>query len=262
LVKTFYTEKLNVSYEKVNIINNLNIVIPDQKITALVGPNGSGKSTILKAMSRLIKPSEGSVVLDGQSIHSYSTREVAQKLSILPQTPTAPEGITVEELVSYGRYPHQKGMKKLTQQDNDIVNWALEATGMHQFKNIAIDHLSGGQRQRVWIAMTLAQQTNIMFLDEPTTYLDMEHQLEVLRILKQINKDHKTTIVMVVHDLNHATRYADHVIAIKKGEVVCEGSPIDVVKPSMLLDVFNVYADVVLDKRTHVPSLYSIWIKR
>ncbi|CAN7180741.1 ABC transporter ATP-binding protein [Paenibacillus sp. LjRoot56] len=248
-----YTEQLHVSYDKLKIINDLSIEIPTGKITALVGANGSGKSTILKAMSRLLKPTEGTVFLDGHSIHHQSTKEIAKKLAILPQSPSAPEGITAEELVGYGRFPHQRGFQKMSSADREIINWAFEVTGMTAFKDRPIDHLSGGQRQRVWIAMALAQQTDMLFLDEPTTYLDMAHQLEVLCLLKEINERHNTTIVMVVHDLNHATRYADHLIAIKSGNVVYEGAPMDIVTPQMLLDVFAIHADVIVDKRAGVP---------
>ncbi|MFC4778183.1 ABC transporter ATP-binding protein [Paenibacillus sp. GCM10023252] len=248
-----FTENLQVSYDKLTIVNDLSIQVPMGKITALVGANGSGKSTILKAMSRLMKPSKGAVYLDGHSIHHQSTKAVAQKLAILPQTPTAPEGITAEELVAYGRFPHQSGFQRMSASDRDIVDWAFQVTGMTAFRQRPIDHLSGGQRQRVWIAMALAQQTDLLFLDEPTTYLDMAHQLEVLHLLQEINAKHKTTIVMVVHDLNHATRYADHVIAIKSGNVVYEGAPIDIITPAMLLDVFSVQADVIVDERAGVP---------
>ncbi|RXZ81335.1 ABC transporter ATP-binding protein [Paenibacillaceae bacterium] len=247
------TTHLDIAYDSRMIVKDLNIAIPQGKITALVGSNGSGKSTILKTLSRIMSPSSGSVLLDGRSIHKQSTKEVAKQLAILPQNPTAPDGLTVSELVSYGRFPYQKGFGSMSKEDREIVSWALEATGMSVFADRPVDHLSGGQRQRAWIAMTLTQETNIMFLDEPTTFLDMAHQLEVLQLLQSLNQKEGRTIVMVVHDLNHASRYADHMIAIKTGTVAGEGSPQQVMTPEILREVFGIEADVVPDPRTGVP---------
>src|SRR5690606_30915126 len=207
-VDRLFTRELDISYDDRMIVEGLNMVIPEGKITALVGSNGSGKSTILKTMARIMKPKRGSVHLDGKAIHEQSTKEVARQLAILPQNPVAPDGLTVQELVGYGRYPHQKGFGSMSKQDKEVIAWAINVTGMEQFRERAVDQLSGGQRQRAWIAMALAQQTEILFLDEPTTYLDMAHQLEVLKLLQQLNAEQGRTIVMVVHDLNHATRYA------------------------------------------------------
>lgn len=247
------TVGLNIAYEDRLIVENLNIEIPQGQITALVGANGSGKSTILKTMARIMQPKGGSVLLDGKSIHKQSTREVAKQLAILPQNPTAPEGLTVTELVSYGRFPYQKGFGSLKAEDRKMVEWAIGVTGMQDFHDRPIDQLSGGQRQRAWIAMALAQDTDILFLDEPTTFLDMAHQLEVLQLLEQLNANAGRTIVMVVHDLNHAARYAHHMIAIKKGKAQAVGSPVEVMKPDMLRDVFGIEADIVTDPRTGVP---------
>ncbi|QXE01262.1 ABC transporter ATP-binding protein [Terribacillus sp. DMT04] len=247
------TELLEVAYGDKSIVKDLTIEIPKGKITALVGANGSGKSTILKTMARVMKPKNGMVLLDGKSIHKQSTKAVAKQLAILPQNPVAPEGLTVSELVAYGRYPHQKGFGTLTPYDKEVIAWAIEVTGMTDFEQRAVDQLSGGQRQRAWIAMALAQETETLFLDEPTTFLDMAHQLEVLMLLHKLNREENRTIVMVVHDLNHATRYADHMIAIKKGRVICEGSPVDTVTADNLREVFNIEADVILDPRTGVP---------
>jgi iron complex transport system ATP-binding protein len=247
------TELLEVAYGDKSIVKDLTIEIPKGKITALVGANGSGKSTILKTMARVMKPKNGMVLLDGKSIHKQSTKAVAKQLAILPQNPVAPEGLTVSELVAYGRYPHQKGFGTLTPYDKEVIAWAIEVTGMTDFEQRAVDQLSGGQRQRAWIAMALAQETETLFLDEPTTFLDMAHQLEVLMLLHKLNREENRTIVMVVHDLNHATRYADHMIAIKKGRVICEGSPADTVTADNLREVFNIEADVILDPRTGVP---------
>ncbi|MBH5320246.1 ABC transporter ATP-binding protein [Paenibacillus sp. GSMTC-2017] len=247
------TSDLDIAYDDRLIVQNLNIAIPQGKITALVGANGSGKSTILKTMARIMNPSKGNVLLDGKSIHKQSTKEVAKQLAILPQNPTAPDGLTVAELVSYGRFPYQKGFGSMSKEDRSIVQWSIEATGMGDFADRPVDHLSGGQRQRAWIAMALAQETDILFLDEPTTFLDMAHQLEVLHLLQKLNEMNNRTIVMVVHDLNHATRYAHHMIAIKNGVVSGEGSPIEVVTPDIMREVFNIEADIVPDPRTGVP---------
>ncbi|MGG1442280.1 ABC transporter ATP-binding protein [Brevibacillus laterosporus] len=248
-----HTQQLNIGYNDNLIVEDLNISLPDGKIIALVGANGSGKSTILKTMARLLKPKKGGVFLDGKSIHQQDTRKVAKDLAILPQNPVAPDGLTVEELVSYGRFPHQKGMGSMTPEDKKIVQWALGVTGIDEFATRGVDQLSGGQRQRAWIAMALAQQTDILFLDEPTTFLDMAHQLEVLQLLAKLNTEEKRTIVMVVHDLNHATRYADHVIAIKKGKVMAQGTPAEVMTHQMLWDVFGIEADIIPDPRSGVP---------
>lgn len=257
------TTNLDIAYEDRLIVKDLNIEIPQGKITALVGANGSGKSTILKTMARLMRPKNGSVLLDGKSIHKQSTREIAKQLAILPQTPTAPEGLTVTELVSYGRFPHQKGFGTLKAEDKKVVEWALDVTSMREFHDRPIDQLSGGQRQRAWIAMALAQETDILFLDEPTTYLDMAHQLEVLQLLYDLNKTQGRTIVMVVHDLNHASRFAQHMIAIKQGEALASGTPLEVMCPLVMHEVFGIEADIVTDPRTGVPlclpyALYAL----
>ncbi|KOY14602.1 ABC transporter ATP-binding protein [Paenibacillus xylanivorans] len=247
------TSKLDIAYEERLIVEDLNIQIPQGKITALVGANGSGKSTILKTMARIMNPKAGSVLLDGKSIHKQSTREVAKQLAILPQNPTAPEGLTVTELVSYGRFPYQKGFGSMRAEDKRMIEWAIEVTGMTEFHDRPIDQLSGGQRQRAWIAMALAQETDILFLDEPTTFLDMAHQLEVLQLLEELNATANRTIVMVVHDLNHASRYAHHMIGIKKGKAIATGSPVEVMNSDVLREVFNIEADIVIDPRSGVP---------
>lgn len=252
-MERLYTEHLHIAYSERVIVDDLNIVIPKGKITALIGANGSGKSTILKAVARMLKPKAGMVYLDGKSIHGMSTKEVAKHLAILPQNPVAPDGLTVSELISYGRFPYQKGFGSLTKEDKEIIHWAIEVTGMLEFHDRPIDQLSGGQRQRAWIAMALAQGTDMLFLDEPTTYLDMAHQLEVLKLLQQLNAEEGRTIVMVVHDLNHATRYAQHIVAIRQGEVISEGSPDEVVTKDVLRAVFGIEADIIADPRTGVP---------
>ncbi|MGM1045665.1 MAG: ABC transporter ATP-binding protein [Bacillota bacterium] len=247
------TQDLTIGYGDQTIVDKLNLSIPNGKITALVGANGSGKSTILKTMARIMKPMSGGVMLDGQMIHTKSTKEVAKELAILPQNPTAPDGLTVYELVGYGRYPHQKGMGTMTKEDRKIIHWAIKVTGMTEFYDRAVDQLSGGQRQRAWIAMALAQQTSILFLDEPTTFLDMAHQLEVLKLLQKLNREEQRTIIMVVHDLNHAARFAHHMVAIKSGAVVSSGAPVKVVTPEVLREVFAIEADIITDPRTGGP---------
>lgn len=248
-----FTEELQIGYGERLIVDGLQLAIPDGKITALVGANGSGKSTILKTMARILKPQKGVVTLDGKSIFQMQTKEVAKQLAILPQNPVSPEGLTVSELVSYGRFPHQKGLGSLSLEDRRMIDWALDVTGMTAFSDRPIEQMSGGQRQRAWIAMALAQGTDILFLDEPTTFLDMAHQLEVLKLLERLNREEGRTIVMVVHDLNHASLYAHHVVAIQQGTVICEGSPQDVITSDMLRRVFGIEADVIPDPRTGSP---------
>ncbi|PZD95492.1 Fe(3+)-dicitrate ABC transporter ATP-binding protein [Paenibacillus sambharensis] len=252
-MERLYTRQLDISYDDRLIVEQLNLVVPAGKITALVGANGSGKSTILKTMARIMKPKGGGVFLDGKVIHEQSTKEVAKQLAILPQNPVAPDGLTVQELVGYGRFPHQKGFGSLSKSDKEIIEWAITVTGMTAFASRPVDQLSGGQRQRAWIAMALAQQTDILFLDEPTTFLDMAHQLEVLKLLQKLNEEENRTIIMVVHDLNHATRYAQHMVAIKSGKVAGEGTPEQVMTKDVLREVFGIEADIIYDPRTGVP---------
>ncbi|WP_353097754.1 ABC transporter ATP-binding protein, partial [Tissierella praeacuta] len=215
--------------------------------------NGSGKSTILKTMSRLIAPSEGVVRLEGKSIHSMPTKLVAQNLALLPQGAQTPSGITVADLVEYGRFPYRRKMSGLSLEDKEIIKWALSCTNMSQFAHREMDQLSGGQRQRGWIAMALAQKTNILFLDEPTTYLDISHQLETLQLLRQLNIEHGVTIVMVLHDLNHAIMFSDYLIAVKEGKVHSTGSPEYVIVPQTLREVFDVEAEVIRHPILDVP---------
>jgi len=248
-----HTQNLSLGYLEQLIVLDLSFEIPPGKITALVGANGSGKSTILKALARVLKPRAGAAYLDGKAIHRLSTKQVARQLAILPQNPDAPEGLTVRELVSYGRFPHQRGLGGLTREDHDAVQQALFLTGMTVFAERPVGNLSGGQRQRAWIAMALAQGTEVLLLDEPTTFLDMAHQLEVLQLLDRLNRDEGRTIVMVVHDLNHASRYAQHMVAIAQGEIAVAGTPAEVMTPETLRWVFAIEADIVADPRSGVP---------
>jgi iron complex transport system ATP-binding protein len=245
-------QSLSLAYDDALIIKELNLELPKGKITALVGPNGCGKSTLLKGLARLLKPKAGSVLLGGKAIHQLKTRDLAKILGILPQGPQAPEGLTVRELVAQGRYPHQSWLQQWSTDDEGAVEHALELTHMNTLADRPVDALSGGQRQRAWIAMTLAQETSLLLLDEPTTFLDLAHQLEVLELLKKLNGQGRT-VVMVLHDINQATRYAHHLVALKAGHVVAQGKPTEMLSSALLREVFGIEADVLIDPRTGVP---------
>jgi iron complex transport system ATP-binding protein len=248
-----YANDLNLSYDNLAIINNLNVQIPNGQITVLVGANGCGKSTLLRGISRLLKPKKGNVILDGQDIWKMPTKQLARQLGILPQSPTAPEGLTVHELVSQGRYPHQGWLQQWSTEDERITAEALDITDMTEYADRAVDTLSGGQRQRAWIAMTLAQDSDLILLDEPTTYLDLAYQIDVLDLLHDLNIKRGKTIVMVLHDLNHACRYADHLIALRDGRIVVEGEPADVITEATVRDVFGIECRIVSDPVTDTP---------
>ncbi|HEY4390694.1 MAG TPA: ABC transporter ATP-binding protein [Paenibacillus sp.] len=248
-----YTSELSIGYGERSIVKNLSVSIPDKKITAIIGSNGCGKSTLLKAITRIIPHQAGTVILDGENIVKENTKQLARKMAILPQSPESAAGLTVGELVSYGRFPYQKGFGRLTTRDYEVIDWALEETGTKDYKYRSVDTLSGGQRQRVWIAMALAQETDIIFLDEPTTYLDMAHQLEVLELLEKLNLEQQRTIVMVLHDINQAARFADYLIALKDGEIVKTGSSEEVICPEVLEQVYQIDAAVGRDPRTNKP---------
>lgn len=209
-------KNLTTGYGDTKIIENLNLAIPEGKVTALIGANGCGKSTLLKTICRIIRPMDGEVLLDGKSISSYGSRELAKKVAILPQNPTASGEITVRELVMYGRAPHQSSLfARSTKEDKEIVEWALKETELLEFADRGITHMSGGQRQRAWIAMAIAQNTDILFLDEPTSFLDMSHQMDVLHLVEYLNKKYNKTIIMVIHELNEAARFADYLVAMQ-----------------------------------------------
>ncbi|HEY4552545.1 MAG TPA: ABC transporter ATP-binding protein [Bacillaceae bacterium] len=248
-----YTDRISVQYDERWIVKNLSITIPDKKITTIIGSNGCGKSTLLKAITRIIPHQSGSVILDGENIAKENTRILAKKMAILPQTPESASGLTAGELVSYGRFPYQSGFGRLTKKDYEVIDWALEVTGTLDFKYRPVDSLSGGQRQRVWIAMALSQESDIIFLDEPTTYLDMAHQLEVLELLQKLNAEQGRTIVMVLHDINQAARFADYIIALKDGSIVKSGSAEEVISRDVLRDVFQIDAEIGRDPRTNKP---------
>jgi iron complex transport system ATP-binding protein len=243
---------VHLSYGREAVVQDLRLRIASGRITALVGPNGSGKSTLLRGLARLQRPVAGAVLLDGRDIARASTREVARRMAVLPQDPETPEGLTVRQLVEQGRYPHRTLLRGWSPDDEGAVDRALAATGMTPLAERPVDTLSGGQRQHAWIAMTLAQETGILLLDEPTTYLDLAHQVEVLELLAALNDD-GSTIVMVLHDLNQAARYADEIVALRSGRISAAGPPQDVLREDRVREVFGVVVRVIEDPVTGGP---------
>lgn len=250
---TLTTQNLTLSYENTAIVRDLSLSIPAGQITALVGANGCGKSTLLKGLARLLKPTNGAVYLDGKSISAQPTKTIAQQLGMLPQSPVAPEGLTVKDLVAQGRYPYQNWVQQWSTQDEQQIQQALEITDLLEMSDRPLDTLSGGQRQRAWIAMTLAQNTEILLLDEPTTFLDLAHQIEILDLLYELNQQQGRTIVMVLHDLNHACRYADYLIAMKAGKVFAAGEPRSLMTETLVREVFDVECRIYPDPVTNTP---------
>ncbi len=249
---------LTLAYEDRQVVKDLTVELPEGKVTVIVGANACGKSTLLRGLARLLKPASGTVLLDGKDIHSLSTRAVAKTLGLLPQTPVAPDGISVADLVGRGRYPHQGWFRQWTPDDDAAVASALHATDTLELAERNVDELSGGQRQRVWIAMALAQQTDILLLDEPTTFLDVAHQVEVLDLITDLNRREGTTVAIVLHDLNLAARYADHLIAMKDGRIVVEGSPSEVVTEQTVAEVFGLQSHVLVDPVSRTPMVVPI----
>ncbi|MGE7928656.1 ABC transporter ATP-binding protein [Lysinibacillus xylanilyticus] len=250
-------ENLSSGYEQVRVFEGLNLTIEEGKVTTIIGPNGCGKSTLLKTIGRILKMQQGTVYLQDQNMQNLSTKEIAKKLAILSQTPIAPGQLKVEELIAYGRYPHRNNVNRLTKKDEEMIEWALKVTNTMEYRNRELSQLSGGQRQRVWLAMALAQETSILLLDEPTTYLDMAHQLEVLEIVKNLNEEHRCTIVMVLHDINHAARYSDHLIAMRQGAVMKTGTPNEILCADVMRNVFNINARIMEDPVTKTPVCYG-----
>jgi iron complex transport system ATP-binding protein len=246
-------DTVTVGYGDEPVVRDLSLAIADGRVTTIVGPNGCGKSTLLRTMARLLRPTSGRVLLDGEPVHETSTKEVARRMALLPQSPIAPDGLLVRDLVGRGRHPHQRWFSQWSPGDEAIVEAALEMTDTTDLRDRALDQLSGGQRQRAWIAMTLAQDTELLLLDEPTTYLDLAHQVEVLDLVTRLNRERNRTVVMVLHDLNLAARYSDVIVVMKDGAVVCEGDPTDVFTPPMLAETFGLEADVLPDPRTGLP---------
>lgn len=237
-------ENLTVAYENHTIIENMNLSLPKGKINIIIGGNGCGKSTLLKTISRINKPVSGEIFINQKNIKKVKEKEIAREVAFLPQGPVCPNGITVRELVAYGRFPYQKMIGGLSSHDQEVINWAIEQTGLSEFADRAVENLSGGQRQRAWIAMTLAQETEIIMLDEPTTYLDLSYQLEVLEILQKLNRERNITVVVVLHEINNAFKFADHIVGLKKGKVICEGRPMDVITEETLKTIYGIEAQL------------------
>ncbi|WP_018654964.1 ABC transporter ATP-binding protein [Actinomadura flavalba] len=245
-------EKLTLAYDKRTIAQNLTVAIPDGSFTVIVGPNACGKSTLLRALSRVLTPKDGAVLLDGERISAWPAKRLARTLGLLPQSSIAPDGITVTDLVARGRYPHQGLLRQWSREDERVVAESMDATGVGALADRYVDELSGGQRQRVWIAMALAQQTPILLLDEPTTFLDIAHQIEVLDLCADLHEQGRT-VVAVLHDLNHAARYATHLVALHDGRLVAEGAPGDVVTAELVESVFGMPCRVIDDPETGTP---------
>ncbi|MGW0731306.1 ABC transporter ATP-binding protein [Streptomyces sp. NPDC002851] len=246
-------EALTLAYEDRTVVHELDLAVPDGEVTVIVGPNACGKSTTLRALGRLLKPKSGSVLLDGTALAKLPTKKIAQQIGLLPQSPVAPEAITVADLVARGRQPHQHWWQQWSEADERAVTEAMARTDVADLADRSVDELSGGQRQRVWIAMALAQETELLLLDEPTTFLDISHQVEVLDLVRQLNHDKGRTVVVVLHDLNQAARYADHLVAMKAGRVVASGAPAEVVTAELVEEVFGLGCVVVPDPVTGSP---------
>lgn len=246
-------ESVTLGYDRRIIARDLSVEIPDHSFTVVVGPNACGKSTLLRALSRMLKPAEGRVLLDGAAIHSLPAKKVARTLGLLPQSSVAPDGITVADLVARGRYPHQGLLRQWSPDDERTVQESMAATRIEDLADRYVDELSGGQRQRVWIAMALAQQTPLLLLDEPTTFLDIQHQIEVLDLCAELHETGGRTLVAVLHDLNHAARYATHLVAMRDGAVVAEGPPAEVVTAPLVERVFGLRCQVIEDPETGTP---------
>lgn len=250
-------ENLDLAYDQRQIVNDLDVSIPDGKFSIIVGPNACGKSTLLRALARLLPPAKGTVLLDGNNIAKMKTKKIAQRLGLLPQSSIAPEGITVAELVSRGRHPHQSFLRQWTDADETAVLSALRATNTEELSSRLVDELSGGQRQRVWVAMVLAQETSLLLLDEPTTFLDVAYQIELLDLFSQLNHEYGHTLVAVLHDLNQACRYADEIIAMKNGAIVAQGPPETIITSELVQEVFGIECTVIDDPVTDAPMIVA-----
>lgn len=254
----FEAENVVAGYDQKTIIHHASLVIPNNQISVIIGPNACGKSTLLKTMARLLKPVEGDVILDGKSISKMPSKALARTLGLLPQSPIIPEGISVADLVGRGRFPHQSLLSSWSKKDYEAVAEAMDIMNITDIANRHIDELSGGQRQRVWIAMALAQQTDILFLDEPTTFLDISYQVEILDLLTDLNLKYGTTIVMVLHDINLSARYAHHIFAMRAGKLLAEGKPAEVITSERMMDIFGLACKVIEDPVSGSPSVLPI----
>ncbi|KZB81379.1 ABC transporter ATP-binding protein [Amycolatopsis regifaucium] len=248
-----HADALTLAYDGRTVAEDLGVVIPDRSFTVIVGPNACGKTTLLRALARMLKPRQGSVFLDGQVISSFPAKEVARRLGLLPQSSIAPDGITVADLVARGRYPHQRLLRQWSREDATVVAESMRATGVDDLAERLVDELSGGQRQRVWMAMALAQETDLLLLDEPTTYLDIAHQMDILDLCAQLHREQGRTLVAVLHDLNHAARYATHMIAMRDGEVLATGAPEEVVTADNVEKIFELPCRVMPCPETGTP---------
>ncbi|MFI7245436.1 ABC transporter ATP-binding protein [Streptomyces qinglanensis] len=244
---------LTLAYDQRTIARELDVAVPDRSFTVVVGPNACGKSTLLRALSRMLRPTRGQVLLDGNDIAGLPAKSLARTLGLLPQSSTAPDGITVADLVARGRYPHQGLLRQWSRDDERVVAESMAATGVEGLGDRFVDELSGGQRQRVWIAMALAQQTPLLLLDEPTTYLDIAHQIEILDLCARLHEEEGRTLVAVLHDLNHAARYATHLIAMRDGRIVAQGEPGEIVTAELVAEVFGMPCRVIDDPETGTP---------
>ena len=251
-------ENLTLGYGKKIIARDLSVAIPDGHFTAIIGPNGCGKSTLLRTLSRLMTPAEGSVFLDGEQIQRFASKEVARRIGLLAQNATTPGDITVQELVARGRYPHQPLFTRWRKEDDEAVNRAMQATGITDLAQQSVDTLSGGQRQRAWIAMVLAQETSIMLLDEPTTWLDISHQIDLLELLSELNRTQGYTLAAVLHDLNQACRYATHLIALRDGEIVAQGAPKEIVTPDLIAQIYGMRCMIIDDPVAGTPLVVPL----
>lgn len=251
-------KNLKVGYEEKVIIENLSLSITKGEVVSIIGPNGCGKSTLLKTLSRIIKPMSGGIYIQNESIKSLKSKHISQKVCLLSQHNDAPGDLTVEELVYFGRIPHKKWYESKTKSDEEIVNWAIENTGLKRYKNTPINSLSGGERQRAYIAQALCQKPDILLLDEPTTYLDISYQLEVMELVREINEKFNITIVMVLHELNQASKYSDRLVIMKDGEIVSDGCPRDVINKETIKQVYKIECDIDNDPISNKPRIHPI----
>lgn len=248
-------KNITLAYQDTQITHGLSLDIPDKQFTVILGPNGCGKSTLLRGLSKLLSPSEGKICFDGKNLERYPRKELAKILSLLPQSAIAPTGITVHELVARGRFPHQSFLRRWTLEDEKAVKDAIQATNIEGLLQQTVDSLSGGQRQRVWVAMALAQQTPYLLLDEPTTYLDIAHQIELLNLFRKLNREENRTVVAVLHDLNHSCRYADHLIVMKSGTIIAQGSPKEIISEALIHHVYGLHSIIIDDPLSHTPLI-------
>lgn len=253
-------QSLTAGYDQHMILQDVNVEIPEGKITVMIGPNGCGKSTLLKNIARIHKPKKGKILLYQEDMQKIHPKQIAKKMAILPQSPITPEGLLVKELVAYGRFPYQKPLGSLTKEDYEIMDWAMKETGVYDQREQYVENLSGGQRQRAWIAMALAQQGDVLVLDEPTTYLDISYQLEILELLKKLNQEKKQTIVMVLHELQLACRYGDHIIGMKDGKIIFEGHPNNVISEENLNKLYGINVQLHHDKIKNYPVIMDYHI--